>query len=80
MGGAARVERLVRWLRPGAICFVGLSGYRAAIDRRATAGVQPEPFGGVPAYVMPNPSGLNALWTTPKLTEAFRELRLYEEG
>jgi double-stranded uracil-DNA glycosylase len=57
--GAARVEHLVRWLRPGAVCFVGLTGYRAAIDRRATAGEQPEPFGGVPAYVMPNTSGVN---------------------
>ena len=27
-------------------------------------------------WVLPNPSGLNALWTTPKLTEAFRDLRL----
>jgi TDG/mug DNA glycosylase family protein len=58
--GAARVERLVAWLRPRAICFVGLSGYRAAIDRTAPAGIQPNEFGGVPAYVMPNTSGLNA--------------------
>ena len=58
--GAARVERLVEWLRPGAICFVGLSGYRAAVDRRAVAGRIPDGFGGVPAYLMPNPSGVNA--------------------
>lgn len=58
--GAARVERLVRWLRPGAVCFVGLAGWRAAVDRRAVAGLQPRPFGGRPAYVMPSTSGLNA--------------------
>ena len=58
--GAARVERLVRWLGPRAVCFVGLAGWRAAIDRRAAAGLQPEPFGGRPAYVMPSTSGLNA--------------------
>lgn len=58
--GAARVERLVRWLRPGAVAFVGLEGWRAAIDRRATAGVQPKPFGRRPAYVLPSTSGLNA--------------------
>src|SRR5262249_22099986 len=57
--GAARVERLVRWLRPGAVCFVGLTGWRAAVDRKATAGAQPDDFGGVPAYVMPNTRGLN---------------------
>jgi TDG/mug DNA glycosylase family protein len=58
--GAARLERLVRWLAPRAICFVGLSGYRAAVDRKAVAGWQPEPFAGRPAYVMPNTSGINA--------------------
>ena len=58
--GAARVERLVAWLQPTAVCFVGLAGYRAAIDKKATTGWQPHSFGGRPAYVMPNPSGLNA--------------------
>jgi len=58
--GAGRVERLVRWLRPRAVCFVGLAGWRAAVDRRAVAGVQPAGFGGRPAYVMPSTSGLNA--------------------
>jgi TDG/mug DNA glycosylase family protein len=58
--GVARVERLVAWLRPGAICFVGLAGYRAAVDRRAVAGPIAGGFGGVPAYLMPNPSGVNA--------------------
>ena len=58
--GMARIERLCAWLQPRAICFVGLTGWRTAVDRRAAAGVQPEPFGGVPAYVMPSTSGLNA--------------------
>jgi TDG/mug DNA glycosylase family protein len=58
--GAARVERLVRWLRPGAVCFVGLAGWRAAVDPRAAAGEQSAGFGGVPAYVMPSTSGANA--------------------
>jgi TDG/mug DNA glycosylase family protein len=58
--GAARVERLARWLRPGAVCFVGLAGWRAAIDRNAAAGKQAAGFGGVPAYVMPSTSGANA--------------------
>lgn len=58
--GTARVERLVRWLAPRAVCFVGLTGWRAAVDRHAVAGEQPGGFGGVPAYVMPNTSGINA--------------------
>jgi TDG/mug DNA glycosylase family protein len=70
--GADRVERLVEWLRPGAVCFVGLSGYRAARDRKAVVGVQPSPFGGAPAYVMPNPSGLNAHARPADLAEHLR--------
>ena len=58
--GADRVRRVVEWLRPAVVLFVGLAGWRAAVDRRATAGLQPEPFGGVPVYVMPSTSGLNA--------------------
>ena len=58
--GAERVRRLVEWLQPGLVLFVGLAGWRAAVDRKATAGLQPEPFGGAPAYVMPSTSGLNA--------------------
>lgn len=58
--GATRVERLVQWLQPRVVCFVGLAGWRAAVDRRAGSGLQPKPFGGRPAYVMPSTSGLNA--------------------
>ena len=58
--GVARVERLCAWLRPGSLCVVGLAGWRAAVDRRATVGWQERTLGGVPVYVMPNTSGLNA--------------------
>jgi TDG/mug DNA glycosylase family protein len=58
--GFARVTRLVAWLRPGAVCFVGLSGWRTVVDRLAAAGVQPDAIGGRPAFVMPPTSGLNA--------------------
>jgi TDG/mug DNA glycosylase family protein len=58
--GFARVERLAAWLAPGAVCFVGLSGWRAAVDAKATVGWQERLVGGRPTYVMPNPSGLNA--------------------
>jgi TDG/mug DNA glycosylase family protein len=58
--GAARVRRLVEWLRPRLVLFVGLSGWRAAVDRTAAVGLQPGRFGGALAYVMPSTSGLNA--------------------
>jgi hypothetical protein len=37
--GAERVERLVRWLRPEVVCFVGLQGWRAAVQRDVGAGL-----------------------------------------
>jgi TDG/mug DNA glycosylase family protein len=66
--GADRVRRLVEWLQPGLVLFVGLAGWRAAVDGAAGAGFQPEPFAGVPAYVMPSTSGLNAHTTVAGLT------------
>ena len=70
--GAARVARLVAWLRPGVVLSVGLAGWRAAIDRRAQPGLQPSPFGGVPAYVMPSTSGRNARTTPAQLADHMR--------
>jgi len=70
--GADRVRRLVEWLRPGVVLFVGLAGWRAAVDRRAVAGPQPAPFGGAPAYVMPSTSGRNARTTPAELADHFR--------
>lgn len=58
--GAERLDRLVGLLRPRVVACCGLTGWRAAIDRRATAGVQPRRLGGRPVYLLPNPSGLNA--------------------
>lgn len=71
--GAARVQRLVDWLQPGVVLFVGLEGWRAAIDRHAVAGLQPSPFGGRPAYVMPSTSGANAHSSVASHTEHIAE-------
>ena len=73
--GLARVERLVAWLQPAAICFLGLAGWRAAADRTAVAGVQARTLGGVPVYLMPNPSGLNAHDTVDTLAAHLRAAR-----
>ena len=70
--GFARVERLVEWLRPGAVCFTGLSGWRDVVDAKAVAGVQPGGIGGRPAYVMPSTSGLNARTSLTELAEHLR--------
>lgn len=70
--GGARVQSLVEWLRPHAVVFLGITGYRVAIDRAARLGWQADGFAGAPAYVMPNPSGLNAHAQIPDLAEHLR--------
>jgi TDG/mug DNA glycosylase family protein len=70
--GLARLERLCAWLRPAAVCMVGLSGWRAAVDRKAAAGWQDHTLGDSPVYVMPSTSGLNAHAQLPDLTEHLR--------
>ncbi|HEX4244104.1 MAG TPA: methyltransferase domain-containing protein [Acidimicrobiales bacterium] len=70
--GLARVDRLVRWLQPGAVCFVGLAGWRAVVDRTARPGVQPQPLGDRPVYLMPSTSGLNGRSSLGDLTDHLR--------
>jgi TDG/mug DNA glycosylase family protein len=67
--GLARIERLVRWLQPRVVCFVGLAGWRCTVDRKAQAGIQPADVGGRPLYLMPSTSGLNAHSRLDDLTE-----------
>ncbi len=71
--GFERLARLIGWLAPRAVCFVGLAGWRAAVDRRATAGVQPGGLSGRPVYVCPSSSGLNAHSSVADLTDHLRE-------
>jgi TDG/mug DNA glycosylase family protein len=71
--GFARVERLVEWLQPGAVCFTGLSGWRDVVDAKAVAGPQSRGIGGRPAYVMPSTSGLNARTPPAELAEHLRQ-------
>lgn len=71
--GGERLERLVRRHRPGVVCVVGLTGWRAARDPRAVEGRQPEPFGGRPLHVIGNPSGLNAHQTAARCASQLLE-------
>jgi TDG/mug DNA glycosylase family protein len=73
--GYERVERLVRRLCPKVVCFVGLQGWRAAVDGKAVAGVQPSGVGGAITYVMPSTSGLNASSSRADLVDHLRAVR-----
>jgi double-stranded uracil-DNA glycosylase len=70
--GVARVEALVQRFRPGAVCFVGLDGWRKAVDRDASSGWIAGGFGGRPAYLMPSTSGRNARVLLPDLVTHLR--------
>jgi len=69
--GVRRLERLVRWLRPACVCFIGVTGYRLAIDKRASFGWQ-DAFADTPTYVMPNTSGVNAHTKPAQFAEHLR--------
>jgi TDG/mug DNA glycosylase family protein len=70
--GLGRVDRLCARFRPDAVCMVGLTGWRTAVDRKAVAGWQDTHLGGRPVYVMPSTSGLNAHSRPAELVEHLR--------
>ena len=79
-GGRVLTAKVTR-LGPHWLAIVGITVYRTAFDRPgATTGQQEQTLGSTRVWVLPNPSGLNAFWTTPKLVEAFCDLRLHAEA
>jgi TDG/mug DNA glycosylase family protein len=74
--GGRRLAAKVHRVRPGVVAVLGVGAYRTAFARpRATVGPQPDPIGGAPVWVLPNPSGRGAHYQLPDLAEAFAELR-----
>ena len=68
-----RLERKVIRRRPRIVAFLGVTAYRTALNRPgAVIGLQAERFGGALAWVLPNPSGLNAHYQFAELTRLFR--------
>ena len=76
--GAAALEALVARIRPRVLAMVGIGAYRTGFGRpRAQLGLQGETVAGVPVWVLPNTSGLNAHHQLPQLIERFAELRAF---
>lgn len=74
-GGQILQRKLLEY-SPAWLAVLGVGAYRAAFNRpRATVGQQPETVAGVRVWLLPNPSGLNAHYTLPRLTEEFAALR-----
>jgi TDG/mug DNA glycosylase family protein len=75
--GGQILQRKLRRYAPAwlAVLGVGVGAYRAAFAHpRAVVGQQPETVAGVRIWLLPNPSGLNAHYTLPRLTEEFAAL------
>jgi TDG/mug DNA glycosylase family protein len=74
--GGSRLAARAAAGRPEVVAVLGVGAYRTAFDRpKAAVGPQPEPIDGSRAWLLPNPSGLNAHYQLPDLAEAFAELR-----
>lgn len=73
-GGERLVEKVARF-RPGVLAVLGLGAYRTAFGRpNASVGLQKKTIDGVPIWLLPNPSGLNAHYQLDDLARLFREL------
>jgi TDG/mug DNA glycosylase family protein len=76
-GGKRLAAKVRRW-QPTVVAFVGIGPYRIISgEKDANVGLQKTPFGGRPAWVLPNPSGLNAHYQPAALAKLFNELRLW---
>ena len=74
--GAAGLAAKVKAAGPVWVAFLGIGAYRVAYDRPGAAvGQQPDLVAGARAWVLPNPSGLNAHSQLPDLAAAFAALR-----
>lgn len=73
--GRVALERKVGRYRPRAVAIVGIGAYRVAFERpAATIGPQADSIRGALAWVLPNPSGLNANYQARDFADAFAAL------
>jgi TDG/mug DNA glycosylase family protein len=78
--GARQLEEKVRVYHPKLVCFLGIGAYRTGFRRpKAQLGLQQETIAGVPVWVVPNPSGLNAHFTVEDFGRLLAEVRQYAE-
>lgn len=78
--GGRLLARKVTALKPRWLAVVGVTAYRAAFDdRKAAVGPQERLVGDTRVWVLPNPSGLNAHWTTATMAQEFARLRAAAE-
>lgn len=73
-GGERLVEKVRRY-RPGMLAVLGLGAYRTAFGRpNASVGLQKKTIDGIPIWLLPNPSGLNAHYQLDDLGRLLQEM------
>lgn len=78
--GGRRLTAKVRRYRPKILAVLGVGAYRSAFNQpKAVVGRQEFKIGETIVWVLPNPSGLNANYQQPALTQLFRELKSAEQ-
>jgi TDG/mug DNA glycosylase family protein len=79
--GATQLEAKVDRLQPHCVAVLGLQAYRTAFLRPgAIIGPQPEHIAGALLWLLPNPSGLQAHYQVPEMSDMYRALFVATRG
>lgn len=74
--GGARLVQTLDSFKPRYVAVLGIGAFRRAFGQpRAVIGPQTEPLGPCTAWLLPNPSGLQARYQLPALVAHFSTLR-----
>jgi TDG/mug DNA glycosylase family protein len=77
VAGAAALETRVAAVPPRVVAILGITAYRIGFGMKsAVPGEQSARIAGVPIWVVPNPSGLNAHATPAGLAAAYRAVAI----
>lgn len=78
--GRRRLVAKVRRYHPQVVVLVGVTLYRALFPSATGGdplGLRRELLGGVPVFVLPNPSGRNANYSYAEMLQAFKALAMF---
>jgi double-stranded uracil-DNA glycosylase len=74
--GAERLSLLVARIQPKVVAILGKGAYQTGFGRKhAEIGPQSDQLEGIPLWILPNPSGLNAHYAVERLAEQYARLR-----
>lgn len=78
VAGGKMLREKLKSLAPRIICFVGLTGYRQAFDRKARLGLQTTRWGKSHLFIVPSTSARNAHYRKG-ISDWFQQLKDYRD-